>query len=352
MKNKDFRNIDFPNIKNFQTVGGRYKRVQGQALEFLKATLTMSPRERITADEGLMHPWFEDLRAKDPELQELSEIGMMPYHERIENLRKEQAENRNNFIGDGLNSNRGVTTIKNFQNPSNKIRIKTISENSMIDANKKRGPNDSYNEMQMQSKMRSTNNTFVDDPNVNIKKNQGGKTLYNIYENGANQTVNESNSNLYKGSFIGKKNHPVYTQMQFHSNKGDPSEIAGDKPMRNDIRSKIDEARRSQNLHQNQNIAGASQTKFRFMNGKMVGDQFNNATSHSLSHIDKKYNFSTTTGKFQSRDRKFNGPGVNYGSFNSGMTQNFLKTENYGFSFGANGLVRQLPALSRNNTNF
>lgn len=52
--------MDFPNIKNYQTVAGRYKRVTGPALDFLRATLTMSPRERITADEGLMHPWFTD----------------------------------------------------------------------------------------------------------------------------------------------------------------------------------------------------------------------------------------------------------------------------------------------------
>lgn len=277
---------------------------------------------------------------------------MTPYHVRVANLHKEQKENFNNFIGDGLSSNRGITTIKNFQNPSNKIRIKTISENP-IDANKKRAPmipngtHESFHEMGIQNKMRSTNGTFVDDPKVNITKgNHGGKTLYNIYENGATGSMNESNSNLYKGNFIGKKNHPVYTQMQFHNNSGngESSGITGDKPVKNDIRSKIDEARRSQNLAQNQKIANASQTKFRFMNGKMVGDQFNNQTSHSLSHIEKKYNFATTTGKFGSRERKdprFNAQAVNYGSFNSGMTQNFMKTENYGFTFGANGVVRQ-----------
>lgn len=77
-KNKDFKGIGFPDMKKYMTAEGRYKgKITGQALSFLKGTLTMSPLERycifclikfrLTAEECLCHPYFEDLRQKDPD---------------------------------------------------------------------------------------------------------------------------------------------------------------------------------------------------------------------------------------------------------------------------------------------
>lgn len=70
-RNKDFANINFPDFKKFQTLDIRYRnKITGKALSFLKGTLTMSPNERLTAEECLCHSWFEDLRLRDPELAE------------------------------------------------------------------------------------------------------------------------------------------------------------------------------------------------------------------------------------------------------------------------------------------
>ena len=292
----------------------------------------------------------------------------------MEALRSSSAkENYNNFIRDDISGNRGVTTIKNYQNNSNKIRIKTIQENP-LENSKKRNSN----------ALNSQNNDYMNNTssNMKVKENNPGKTLYNIYENGSGNGMNGMNdtSSLYKGNFMGKaKNHPVFTQLQFHHSKNDSSELVIENTNKNDLRSKIDDARRSQNQkntqnsqnnqnnqhnqhnqnnqnNQNhQNTQNTSQAKFKFVNENNINHQFKNPVSHSLSHIQKKYNFSTTTGKFNSIDRKenrFGGKGNTYGTFNNNLTHSFLKTDNYGFGFGGNNLVRQLPQLHKNNKKF
>ena len=43
-------------------------RMNELGLDFLAKCLEISPEKRLTAEEALLHPWFEDLRVEDREL--------------------------------------------------------------------------------------------------------------------------------------------------------------------------------------------------------------------------------------------------------------------------------------------
>ena len=110
-KNKDFAGVNFPELTKWQTVELRYRnKITGKALSFLRGALAMSPQDRLTAEECLCHPWFEDLRTRDPELAELNKL----YDQnRIESTK---------CTDGGQNTRNTSSTTKNNQV---KIRIKT-----------------------------------------------------------------------------------------------------------------------------------------------------------------------------------------------------------------------------------
>jgi cyclin-dependent kinase-like len=114
-KNRSFQDMKFPNPRNFATLELRYKTgVPSTAMDFLKGCLEMSPQKRLTADQCLMHPYFEDLMVNDPDLMDLN-----PSRGELRTL-------------DGNPSPKNYSLKFNSDIP-NKIRIKKIGETSLID---------------------------------------------------------------------------------------------------------------------------------------------------------------------------------------------------------------------------
>lgn len=196
-RNKDFKGINFPELKKFQTVEGRYKnKINGKALNFLKGTLTMSPHNRLTAEECLCHPYFEDLRLKDPEL---ADINKAFDHNRIESTKATDG---------GTASGGGGMEDRRSSNPKNnqvKIRIKTITENPLQESKRKSG-------VQSMEDGKASPMGFSEET-MGIPAKKSPKTYYNIYEKN-NQF---EDSKYYKQNLWRRKNYPVYTQMAFHS---------------------------------------------------------------------------------------------------------------------------------------
>lgn len=259
--------MKFPELRKFQTIEGRYKnKIEGKALSFLKGCLTMSPHTRLTAEECLCHEYFEDLRVNDPTLKDLNEA----YEQgRVGGMKLIDMEDTRRH-----NSMKIAST--------NKIRIKTISDNMIPDTYKRKSVVSSLEDPKVSSMKFS-------DEGLNYSSKNSPKTHYNnILENKQPQNINIHNtgfdeSNYFKQNLWRKKNYPVYTQLAFHSNNKDAKH--------EDLRKKVSNQVRRQNPNQSQ--------RFKF---ETNANGFKSSTN-SLSQINRKYNFATST-KFASRDKK------------------------------------------------
>ena len=53
--------MKFPDIQNLDSIDKKYfGKIEPKGLSFIKALLKMNPKERITAEEALNHPYFEN----------------------------------------------------------------------------------------------------------------------------------------------------------------------------------------------------------------------------------------------------------------------------------------------------
>jgi serine/threonine protein kinase len=188
-RNKDFKGINFPELKKLQTIEGRYKnKISGKALNFLKGTLTMSPHNRLTAEECLCHAYFEDLRLKDPDLQDLNKAFD---HNRIESTK----------ATDGGTAGGGMEERRNSSSKNNqvKIRIKTITENPLQESKRKSGV------QSMEDGKQSPIGFSEDQMGMTSKKSP--KTYYNIYEkNNQFEDSKYYKQNLWRVIFAESKN--------------------------------------------------------------------------------------------------------------------------------------------------
>ena len=321
-KNRDFAGIRFPDFSNYQTLEIRYRnRITGKALSFQKGTLAMSPMERLTADECLCHPYFEDLRVKDPELADLTKT-LDP--NRIESTK---------CTDGGQDTRMTSSTTKNNQV---KIRIKTQVENPMQgDKNRK-----SLVHQSIEHKIPSP--LTFSDHDINIGKNNISKTYYNLHLQN-NQFENQKQ--ITKQPQAEKKIYAGYTkyttQGSIAHTTGEHSEIH--KP--EETRQTISQVKR-QNFANNhsQNIGG----RLQFDNSMGFDGSKNGHTS--LSQIQKKYNFTSTT-KFASQDKRIQekhtrlGQSQGFGVYKGGMTNTngFNKYDNL---YGTNSFIKQLPTIN------
>ncbi len=68
--NPRFAGYKFENITKPESLERRYYgKLNKTALNFLKMLLKIDPKERLTGNEILMHPYFDELRQQDPEFQ-------------------------------------------------------------------------------------------------------------------------------------------------------------------------------------------------------------------------------------------------------------------------------------------
>ena len=174
-KNKDFQGINFADIKKFQTVEGRYRnKITGKALSFLKGTLTMSPHDRLTAEEALLHPYFEDQRLKDEELADFNQANDPKVFSHVnfnKNNHTQRLDSTKATDGGGKEERRN----SNSKNTQVKIRIKTIVENPQQENKRKSG-------VQSMQGGKVSPIGFSDEAVGMNSTKKGPKTYYNIYE--------------------------------------------------------------------------------------------------------------------------------------------------------------------------
>ncbi|KAK2962345.1 putative Mitogen-activated protein kinase [Blattamonas nauphoetae] len=69
MKNRAFAKVPQPNLSHPETLDRKYfGHASKRALQFMKATIRMDPKDRLTAAECLKHPYFEGMEDLHPEL--------------------------------------------------------------------------------------------------------------------------------------------------------------------------------------------------------------------------------------------------------------------------------------------
>jgi len=65
-KNPRFNGLKFPDISKPETLEKRYmSSLSKKALSLMIGLLKMNPAERLTGEQALQHPWFDDIR--DPQ---------------------------------------------------------------------------------------------------------------------------------------------------------------------------------------------------------------------------------------------------------------------------------------------
>ena len=326
-KNPDYEGVNFGDSKKYMTLEGRYKdRIHGKALSFQKGALAMSPIERFNVEECLCHPWFEDLRMKDPELAEQSKAFAADQN-RIESTK----------CTDGGMETRMTSCNTTTHQQINKIRIKTLHENPL--AKQKLSQN---NDLQMDetkiSPIRMSDNDIV------FKKTQ--KAYHNMYVPGNQMDENKPQFKPVHDQQLRKNNYSQYTQQQFHTNNQN-SQTKKNREYDNEMRStqnQIMKQKNQFNIHNNTNnnrIRQDNTMGFHNQNKK-------NNTSNSQSQIHKKYNLSTQT-KFLSRDRNdkiapMNNNTGNSLTFAGGVTNGFNNYENL---YSTGSFIKQLPTIHK-----
>lgn len=63
IKNPRYVGLKFPEIPKPETIERRYLgKLSKKALNFMKSLLKMDPLERITVQQAMAHPYFDDIR--------------------------------------------------------------------------------------------------------------------------------------------------------------------------------------------------------------------------------------------------------------------------------------------------
>ena len=297
------------------TLERRYKnRITGKAMDFLKGAMAMSPDHRFSAEECLMHPYFEDLRLKDPELNELTKNFDQG---RIESTKA------HTYVTDA----REFTGDRRASNKSNNIRIKTVTDNPMQEVKRK-------SMAQGFGVPKVTTLNFSEDPlALNTNKSQQ-KTYLKFYESNTPSLSTEPKFNV-KQNLPRRKDLPAYTQYNFAQKSQDErSEI------------KVDNRRKTNN-------------QFKF---ETNSNGYKNSTSTSLSQIHRKYNFSTSR-KFGSREgkerigqshtfgfRNHNNQGLRYDNFDTFLGNSSNQIGGQISQINTIGQIpRQLPQIHKKN---
>jgi len=87
--------MKFHQITRPETLERRYiGKMSKRAMSFLKGLLIMDPNQRFTTTDALLHPYFERLRAQDPEYANIKERVKSSVNNKISESRGPQ-ENTN-----------------------------------------------------------------------------------------------------------------------------------------------------------------------------------------------------------------------------------------------------------------
>ena len=77
-KNPRFNGLKFPDISKPETLEKRYmSSLSKKALNLMSGLLKMDPAERLTGEQALQHPWFDDIRNQQDDYELLNMIATM-----------------------------------------------------------------------------------------------------------------------------------------------------------------------------------------------------------------------------------------------------------------------------------
>ncbi|EGR33623.1 protein kinase domain protein [Ichthyophthirius multifiliis] len=166
IKNPRFLGMKFPEINKPETLERRYLgKLSKKALNIMKGMLKMDPQERITIEEAMKHPYFDEIRdqykneneepkniyeelKKDNSIKKQIDKKNFINNKVIqdeknsnnnENLQEKQQENNNNFIKTEANTNEkqnrlfGQKSIPSYLQQGQKIMQNTVYNYKMND---------------------------------------------------------------------------------------------------------------------------------------------------------------------------------------------------------------------------
>jgi len=204
--NPRFAGYKMENVLKPETLERKYYgKLNKQAFAFMKAMLKLDPRERLSGNEVLMHPYFDEVRAEDPEFGIGNQSNNVNNGNNVNvsnNILAKQASvvnnNNNNCINTNLNNNNN--NINNVNVVTNNKANQVVNNNAVGLANKANVNinNNNINNLNNQNKPNINNNNNINNINSikNISNNLKDEDL--IY-NSMNATQ--------KGKFISTKNN-------------------------------------------------------------------------------------------------------------------------------------------------
>jgi serine/threonine protein kinase len=159
-----------------ETVERRYLgKVSKKGLAFLKATLCLDPSKRISIEEALRHPYFEDLRVSDPywtKLNQSENRNTVKPKEETEAQEALKEKRQNNFSEEGRSA--PMISVKETKSKSTEIKFNGRNKENKEVSNKIRiasfleNKESAFLETQQKSK------------NINMQKMRKRPRFYNL----------------------------------------------------------------------------------------------------------------------------------------------------------------------------
>jgi len=191
----------------------------------MQGLLVMDPKDRLTAKQALMHPFFDGLRSQeeDMHIQKERERGL----KRVESSTNQRAGGTMSRSGDQSRSRSGLRNNKIIK-PTNKQRFQPDNTVSEI-TNKSRSLGRKQTDKASMLSMPYGQSTNIRDSSVSNNSNPTGSSLaaYTSAANGSNKSKFNSNpSQQYKqmNNFMSNNLPNFYNQVNINNVRGAPNQ--------------------------------------------------------------------------------------------------------------------------------
>ncbi len=177
----------FDNINKPETIERRYYgKLNKTAVAFMKALLKLDPKERLSGNDVLLHPYFDEVRCEDPEFVNVKINNLM--NKKIVNQSSHQVINKQNINNHAVDNN---------ANRTNKFGgTKTGFYPSNDNVNNSRSPGKDTN-IQTGSKIKIQKKFQNQPSNTNISNNNNSSVSNNFQNQHINFAQNLGNT-FYK----------------------------------------------------------------------------------------------------------------------------------------------------------
>jgi len=206
--NPRFGGYKMENVLKPETLERKYYgKLNKQAFSFLKLMLKLDPRERITGNEVLMHPYFDEIRNEDPEFAGGNNICNNPANNNVINNIKQVSNTINpcnNINNINSVSNNNLNNLNSLNNNSNSCTANTnlnIIGNTALGSKTIAGTSSNAGgNINVKSTLNQNNN--ANNTNVNVINNQNKQQIINNNNLNTISNKNINTNNLKEDDLI------------------------------------------------------------------------------------------------------------------------------------------------------